>query len=107
MTIDARHRDKSGEISRKHGNTLIGTLRKHYGAGFAKGWHGSEKLGEVLHKLDEPSLTKLLRALRWADWSQSAANNLLLAHSPRFKRKDRMSKNLGPPCPICGGAIGH
>jgi hypothetical protein len=28
MTIDARHRDKNGEISRKHGNTLIGTLRK-------------------------------------------------------------------------------
>jgi hypothetical protein len=27
-----RHRDKDGEISRKHGNTLIGTLRKHYGS---------------------------------------------------------------------------
>ena len=29
-----RHRDKNGEISRKHGNTLVGTLRKHYGAHF-------------------------------------------------------------------------
>ena len=27
MTFE-RHRDKNGEISRKHGNTLIGTLRK-------------------------------------------------------------------------------
>jgi hypothetical protein len=26
-----RHRDKNGEISRKHGNTLVGTLRKTYG----------------------------------------------------------------------------
>ena len=32
-----RHRDKNGEISRKHGNALIRTLRKHYGANFAKG----------------------------------------------------------------------
>lgn len=61
MTIDARHCDKTGEISRKHGNTLIRTLRKHYGAGFAKGWHDNEKLDDVLQTLDEPSLTKLLR----------------------------------------------
>jgi hypothetical protein len=26
-----RHRDKNGEMSRKHGNTLVRTLRKHYG----------------------------------------------------------------------------
>jgi hypothetical protein len=25
-----RHRNKDGEISRKHGNTLVGTLRKIY-----------------------------------------------------------------------------
>jgi hypothetical protein len=30
MAFDTRHRDKSGEISRKHGNTLIRTLRKTY-----------------------------------------------------------------------------
>jgi hypothetical protein len=29
--LDDRHRDKNGEISREHGNTLIGTLRKGYG----------------------------------------------------------------------------
>ena len=27
MAIDTRHRGKTGEISRKHGNTLIRTLR--------------------------------------------------------------------------------
>jgi hypothetical protein len=53
-----RHRDKNGEISRKHGNTLIRTLRKTYGA---KGCADSDKLIDVLHKMDEPSLSKLVR----------------------------------------------
>jgi hypothetical protein len=61
MTVDVRHRDKSGEISRKHGNTLIRTLRKTYGPGFAKGCADDEKLSDVLHKLDEPSLSHLVR----------------------------------------------
>jgi hypothetical protein len=60
MAIDARHRDKNGEISRKHGNTLIGTLRKTYGQGFAPGCAESAKLSDVLHKLDEASLTHLI-----------------------------------------------
>jgi len=34
MAIDTRHRDKNGEISRKHGNTLIRTLRNTYGPDF-------------------------------------------------------------------------
>ena len=55
-----RHRDKNGEISRKHGNTLVRTLRKTYGASFAKGCGDNETLSDVLHKLDEPSLTKLI-----------------------------------------------
>ncbi|MBV8752093.1 MAG: hypothetical protein JO328_04455 [Hyphomicrobiales bacterium] len=56
-----RHRDKNGEISKKHGNTLVRTLRKTYGAHFAKGCDDKEKLSEVLHKLDEPSLSSLIR----------------------------------------------
>ena len=61
MAVDARYRDKSGEISRKHGDTPIGTLRISYGSRFAKGCADSEKLNEVLAKLDEPSLFKLVR----------------------------------------------
>jgi hypothetical protein len=61
MAIGARYRDQSGEISRKHGNTLIGTLRKTYGPGFAKDCAGDEKLSDVLAKLDKPSLSKLVR----------------------------------------------
>ena len=60
MTIDDRHRDKSGEISRKHGNTLVGTLRKIYGPSFAAGEPDSAKLEDVLEKMHETSLTQLI-----------------------------------------------
>jgi hypothetical protein len=56
-----RHRDKNGQMSRKHGNTLISTLRKHYGKDFAYGCADSDKLSDILQKLDEPSLSKLVR----------------------------------------------
>jgi hypothetical protein len=59
--LDARHRDKHGEISRKHGNTLVRTLRKTYGKDFAVGCADDEKLSDVLHRFDEPSLSKLIR----------------------------------------------
>jgi hypothetical protein len=58
-----RYRDKNGEMSRKHGNTLLRTLRKHYGDDFAAGCDGNEKLSDVLHKLDELSLSRLVRDL--------------------------------------------
>ncbi len=61
MPIDTRHRDKNGEISRKHGNTLIRTLRKTYGSGFAIGCAEDDKLSDVLAKLDETSLSHLIR----------------------------------------------
>ena len=60
MNIDDRHRDKNGEISRKHGNTLVGTLRKIYGDSFAAGESESAKLSDVLSKLHETSLTQLV-----------------------------------------------
>jgi hypothetical protein len=47
-------------VARKHGDTLIRTLRKTYSDHFAEGCRDDEKLGEVLHKMDEPSLGKLL-----------------------------------------------
>jgi hypothetical protein len=56
----SRHRDDNGEISKKHGNTFVSTLRKSYGADFAKGCNDNERLGEVLHRLDEPSLSQLI-----------------------------------------------
>jgi hypothetical protein len=59
--VDNRHRDKDGAISRKHGNTLISTLRQTYGANFAKGEADNAKLSDVLHRLDEPSLRQLIK----------------------------------------------
>lgn len=61
MALDNRHRDKNGEISRKHGNTHVGTLRKHYGANFAAGFKDTDTLASVLAKMDEPSLSKLIK----------------------------------------------
>jgi hypothetical protein len=61
MALDTRHRDKNGEISRKHGDTIIRTLRMTYGPGFAEGCRDDEKLSGVLHKLDETSLSHLIR----------------------------------------------
>ncbi|WP_316159184.1 MULTISPECIES: hypothetical protein [unclassified Bradyrhizobium] len=59
--LDGRHRDKDGEISRKHGNTLVATLRKIYGKSFAAGYPDSTKLGDVLLQLNETSLSQLRR----------------------------------------------
>ena len=61
MSIDDRHRDKNGEISRKHGNTLLSTLRRIYGPSFADGESETAKLGDVLAKLHETSLTQLVK----------------------------------------------
>lgn len=61
MTIDDRHRDKNGENSRKHGNTLVETLRKIYGESFAPGEPGEAKLSDVLEKLHEASLTQMVK----------------------------------------------
>lgn len=59
--LDGRHRDKDGEISRKHGNTLIATLRKIYGRSFAAGYPDTAKLSEILSQLNETSLSQLRR----------------------------------------------
>src|SRR5438105_48617 len=61
MAIDTRHRGKTGEVSRKHGNTLIRTLRKTYGSDFAKGCADDEKLSDILATLDEQTLSHLIR----------------------------------------------
>ncbi len=51
--------DRTGEITRKYGNTLIATLRKTYGNDFAPGCAGDAKLKDVLDRMDEPSLSRL------------------------------------------------
>ena len=59
--LNNRHRNQDGEISAKHGNTLIRTLRKVYGQSFAAGYPETEKLREVLLRLNETWLSQLRR----------------------------------------------
>ena len=55
-----RHRNQDGEISRKHGDTMVSTLRKIYGPSFAPDSQPTAMLTDVLAELDEPSLTHLV-----------------------------------------------
>ena len=45
--LDNRHRNKDGEISGKHGNTPVRTLRKISGQGFAAGYPETAQLSEI------------------------------------------------------------
>jgi hypothetical protein len=60
-SLDGRHRDKSGRIDRKHGNTRVGTLRKEYGDSFAKGRRKDMMLKTLLKETGTTSLHEYLR----------------------------------------------
>jgi len=47
-------------IARKHGNSKISTLRRAYGGHFAPDAGADDKLIDILHRLDEDSLTRLV-----------------------------------------------
>ena len=60
--LDGRHRTLLGRISAKHGNTLVATVRRHYGAASVPAeFPDTDDLKDVLHKMNEPSLSKLLQ----------------------------------------------
>ena len=59
--LDNRPRNYNGEISHKHGNILVATLRKIYGQSFAAGHPETKTLSEVLLQLNETSLSQLRR----------------------------------------------
>jgi hypothetical protein len=60
-----RHRDRTGDISRKYGNELISTLRRSFGPYFAPACDPSSKLSDSLDKLDERSLMQLIGGVRY------------------------------------------
>ncbi|MGO9685886.1 MAG: hypothetical protein ACLPTZ_25500 [Beijerinckiaceae bacterium] len=60
-TLDGRHRDKSGKIDKKHGNTRVHSLRKEYGASFAKGRREDMMLKTLLKETGSASLHEYLR----------------------------------------------
>jgi len=59
--LDGRHRDKSGRIDKKHGNTKVGSLRKEYGSGFAKGRRKDMMLKTLLKETGSASLHEYLK----------------------------------------------
>jgi len=60
-SLDGRHRDKTGRIDKKHGNTLVGSLRKTYGGHFAAGHRKDMMLKTLLAKTGTDSLHEYLR----------------------------------------------
>ena len=58
--LDSRHRDRSGKIEKKHGNTRIGSLRKEYGDKFAGG-RRKDMMLKTLLKAECTSLHEYLR----------------------------------------------
>ncbi len=58
--LEGRHRDRDGEIRRRHGNTLVRTLRRRYGMAFAPDAAETAKLGDILGTLDPASLAMLM-----------------------------------------------
>jgi hypothetical protein len=59
--LDQRHRDKSGRIERKHGNTKVAALRKEYGPSFAKGRRKDMMLKTLLAETGSGSLHDYLK----------------------------------------------
>jgi hypothetical protein len=57
----SRHRDKSGRIERKHGNTKVATLRKEYNPAFAKGRRKDMMLNTLLAETGSTSLHDCLK----------------------------------------------
>jgi hypothetical protein len=56
-----RYRDRNGDLSLKYGNILMRTFRQYYGPAFGKGCGDNERLSDVLHKLEEGSLSELVK----------------------------------------------
>jgi hypothetical protein len=59
--LDDRCRDADGEIRRKRGDTLVGTLREEYGQTFAPGVRSDMRLDTLLERTGATSLTEFLR----------------------------------------------
>jgi hypothetical protein len=60
--LDGRHRDKKGQIERKHGNTKMRTLKPEYPE--LKNFRNDDTLGQVRARYGVESLDGLLEKLR-------------------------------------------
>lgn len=60
--LDGRHRDTSGTIHAKRGDTLVRTLRKAYGDDFLPGFRSDATLATVLKRTGADSLADLVKS---------------------------------------------
>jgi hypothetical protein len=58
--LDGRERDQNGQIREKRGDTLVETLRKEYGPGFAPGYRSDTHLRTVREDTGK-SLSQLVK----------------------------------------------
>jgi hypothetical protein len=94
--LDYRHRDPDGLIAQKHGSTLIRTLRRLYGKSFAPGFQESEMLSQVLQKIDQPSLSAILRDEELGKLTTKVARARLGAWTPTDLFENEV--NMGTDC---------
>ncbi len=59
--LDSRCRDADGEIRRKRGDTLVGTLREEYGQTFVPGVRSDMRLDTLIEDSGADSLSDYLR----------------------------------------------
>lgn len=59
--LDNRHRDLTGQIDKKHGNTLLKSLRKQYGQHLAPGRRSDMMLRTLREEAGGKSLSKILK----------------------------------------------
>ncbi len=62
--LDGRRRNANGEIDRKHGNTVVRTLRDTYGEDFAADCRADMKLSTLLRENGVDSLSQYLKRNR-------------------------------------------
>ncbi len=58
--LDGRCRDLDGEIRQKRGDTLVRTLREHYGPNFAAGVRSDTRLSTLRDRMGG-SLSKIIK----------------------------------------------
>jgi hypothetical protein len=59
--LDSRHRDLTGQIEKKHGNTRLSALRKQYGQHLAPGRRSDTMLKTLRDEAGGKSLSQILK----------------------------------------------
>jgi hypothetical protein len=59
--LDHRHRDLTGQIEKKHGNTLLKALRQQYGQHLAPGRRSDLMLRTMREEAGGKSLSRILK----------------------------------------------